>query len=220
MFRFTHVSDTHGMLPIVPASSLMIIHSGDMAPNLTRGIREEEEAFQAEWWTHNLAQILERIADRYFVFIPGNHDYYDPEALLQKHGVKAHNVTGKTVRLLDRNFYGFPYIPFIAGEWNYETRTSEMSALVEAIPSCNVLLAHCPPFGICADVEDGKGGGNSVLTNWFAYWEVERGTTLPEYIMCGHFHDSRGIGKFEVPQAQHEIIVSNAATVQHTFEVE
>jgi Icc-related predicted phosphoesterase len=215
MFRFTHISDTHGMLPIVPASSLMIIHSGDMAPNLTRGIREEEEVFQAEWWEHNLPQILERIGERYFVFIPGNHDYYDPEALLRKHGVKAHNITGKNVRLLDKEFYGFPYIPFIVGEWNYETRTAEMSALVEAIPECDILVAHCPPFGTCADVEEGKGGGNTVLANWFAYGLPHR---PPQYILCGHFHESRGLAVWD--GRDYPTIVSNAATVQHTFEVQ
>lgn len=216
MYRITHISDTHGEFPIVPDSSLVIVHSGDMAPNKTRGISTEEAAYQEEWWKANLVDFQCKIGNRIFAYIPGNHDYYDPEQLLRNNGVNAHNLTGKAIKLLDKVYYGFPYIPFIAGEWNYETREAEMRKLVEAIPLCNILVAHCPPFGICADVVEGKSGGNSVLMNWLAYNGY---SYLPDYLLCGHFHESRGIGQFYDCE-RGGTLVSNAATVQHTFEIE
>lgn len=212
MFRLTHVSDTHGILPHIPSSSLAIIHSGDMAPNLTRGDAKTEEPYQQEWWNRKLQQIQDIIGDRYFLYIPGNHDYWDPETLLQNAGVKAHNLTGKVLNCLGLTFYGFPWIPYIAGEWNYEIHTPGMSRRVCAIPECDILVAHCPPFGICADLEDGKGNGNSVLLNWLNY----QASRLPQYLLCGHFHESRGIAKYG---DLGEMTVSNAATVQHTFNI-
>lgn len=233
MFRFTHISDTHGMFPSVPATSLAIIHAGDMAPNFGRGNPEEEIPYQKEWWWSCVPKLKEVIADRIFLFIPGNHDFYDPEDMLRNEGFDAHNLHNRAkahalhkdpakrvYSLFGTRFYGFPYIPYIAGEWNYEVRGPEMSKLVSQIPECDILVAHCPPFGICAETIEGKGGGNSQLLNWLSY----EATHIPQYLLCGHFHESRGIqlerffgsDSSTIPK---DLIISNAATVQHTFHV-
>lgn len=212
MFRLAHISDTHGMIPFFTQSTVAIVHSGDLAPNATRGIRDVEKGMQELWFKQHIKSFQERIGKRLFVFVPGNHDYYDPEPLFRENEINAVTLgtydKGIAREYMGLTFAGFPYVPYIAGEWNYETRESEMSDLVAKIPPCDILVAHCPPYGICAD-EERKGAGNSALANHFNY-NVEK---LPRYLLCGHFHESCGIGRLG------DMIVSNAATTRHTFEI-
>lgn len=217
MFRLTHISDTHGMIPLCyPEDSIMLVHSGDMFPNATRGNVGEELEFQEKWVKKQILKYKSRIGSRYFLYIHGNHDYYDPQKDFEAAGIRAINLNNKLVKLMGLRFYGFPYVPFIAGEWNYEKQVPEMSRLVNQIPECDVLVAHCPPYGILSKDSEGKGGGNSSLMNWLAY-----GGLSPRYILCGHFHESRGMKLVEpIMNNDPPLFVSNAATTQHTIEVE
>ena len=222
MFRLTHFSDTHGspFTTSIPESSIAVVHSGDLLPNLTRGIREEEIPYQREWLIANLPAVRRALGDRLFLFIRGNHDFMsaaEMEGLMRDAGIRATCLepgpTNEVHTILGVRFYGFPYIPFIAGEWNFEARSAEMSDRVSAIPECDILVAHCPPFGICADVILGKGGGNAPLMNWLGY-ECPK---LPRWLLCGHMHDSHGIGMFH--RDNEVMLVSNAATTVHTLEI-
>lgn len=206
MFRLAHISDTHGMFPAVPRSAVIIVHSGDMAPNISRGLMEKEIPFQEEWWNNNLDQIVDRIDGRIFAFIPGNHDYFDPEQLLRLSGVNAHNLSNKKVELLGKSFYGYPYIPYISGEWNYETSMNDLAKHAQKIPRCDFLVTHSPPYGVCDYYY--QHCGNTAISNWISYADEE-----PEYIFCGHVHDASGIGKIG------NVIVSNAAMTINMFEI-
>ncbi len=211
-FRITHISDTHGMIPEIPPNSLAVIHSGDIMPNRSRGLVEEERRYQQNWLHHHRKQFRQKLGDRLFLFIRGNHDFLETtlmEQILQEAGINAHCLEDKISSHLGLSFYGFPYIPFIAGEWNFEKMAPEMSDLVSAIPEVDILVAHCPPFGLMADVQEGKGGGNTILLNFLDY----QCARLPRYLLCGHFHESRGICFY----GDSRMVISNAATVQHTF---
>lgn len=228
MIRFTHLSDTHGIWPgyfsdtFPPSKNVdFVVHSGDMAPNnsdIPRHLRptlerKKEEAYQENWWKGNLEALKKELSGRPFIFIRGNHDFFDPLQLLLNADINAFCVENRrkviTVKDHDLVFYGLPQIPYLSGEWNFETRLDEMKEYVEKIPECDILLAHCPPYGILSHPEkDGKQGGNSALTHWLDYGSE----FLPKYILTGHMHESRGIFVYN------DTVISNAATTMHTFE--
>ena len=213
MIRLTHISDTHGNFPKIAVPDAMgdiIIHSGDMMPNRTRGIISEEMMYQKLWMMQNISGLKRWIGSREFVYIPGNHDYFDPIPMMLEVGIKAHDITDCEKTIQGIRMYGFPHIPYIIGEWNYETPTEEMIKKVNTIPNkgIDILVAHCPPAGILSDFHGDK-GGNTSLANWLAYNCLE----LPRFLMCGHFHGHHGISYYEPG-----MIISNAATTIHNFE--
>ena len=220
MFVIDHCSDSHGYFPDLSPRSTLVVHSGDMLPNLATSaslvVPNNEVHYQRDWVKKRLDTFRDWLAGRPLIYTLGNHDFFDPEELFNKHGIKAVNVTGQVYNHSGLSFYGLPYIPYLQGYWNYELRDKEMAEKVLKIPTkgMDVLITHCPPYGFLDENTEGffKGEhyGNTTLTNWLSY-ECEE---LPMFLLCGHIHDSHGIAKFD------NMTVSNAATVVHTFEIE
>ena len=214
MMTIAHVSDSHGnhhFFPRIRQDALAIFHTGDFLPNNSRGNVKVELLFQEEWVRTNKESLQTWVGDRLFVFCAGNHDFFDPVPLMREWGIQAYNATNQKLNLLGKSIYGFPYIPYIAGEWNYEREIPEMSELVEEIPDVDILLAHCPPAGILDFEGGGKPCGNTSLANRLAYGEGLE----PAYLLCGHFHGSSGIHLCE--GGDKRMLVSNAATTTHHF---
>lgn len=214
MFRAAHTSDTHGALLPLRTPGVIVFHSGDFLPNETRGDRKIEPIYQENWMLANRQELQEWLRDRIFVFCAGNHDFYDPVPLLKSFGVAAVNVTNREENVCGLRVYGFPYIPEIKGEWNYETDLATMQRRVEEIPhGLDVLMAHCPPAGILCE-EDWK-LGNTSLANWISYGDP---ASLPKLLLCGHFHGSHGI-RYLPMEGTAGVVVSNAATTVHNLEM-
>jgi Icc-related predicted phosphoesterase len=201
----THVSDTHGQFPQCNRDdSIILVHSGDFLPNISRGIVEAEQEFQTEWVEKNIQQISDWIGNRIFVFCRGNHDFIDPTAMLIAAGIKAVGITCAAQTVCGLKFYGFPFIPFIVGEWMFETYKNAMSDRVSEIPNdLDILVAHCPPYGILSEE------GNTSLITWLDY-VVEK---KPKMLLCGHFHANHGLYVYD------GMLISNAATVVHHIQL-
>jgi Icc-related predicted phosphoesterase len=228
-----HISDTHSTFPKLPGTDEIVVCSGDFFPNSTRGIREIEENYQTQWLIENLPTFKKWIGNRKFLFCSGNHDFIDPCRILQQEGIRAVNITNTWREHNGISFYGFPYIPWIAGEWNYECHVPEMQRNVAklkeviATKGVDVLVAHCPPYGILdADfvIKDDNNiivpkwaehCGNRSLTNLLSYEMEEIPRELrPRYLLCGHMHGHYGrINTLGVT-------ISQAATRTHVVEIE
>lgn len=225
-----HVSDTHSFFPTIPAEAELIVHSGDLCPNLTRGNREIEVPYQTEWLREKAATFKDWIGNRPFLFTRGNHDFVPNLCeILQEYEINAIDLTSRKVTVAGIRFYGFPFIPFIDGEWNGECTSEQMSREVnhlkiQLIDGLDVLVAHAPPYGILdADfvirTENqeivpawANRFGNRQLTNLFSYDLEDR--YFPKYLLCGHVHESYGRAEFFGMQ------VSNAATRVHLMDIE
>jgi Icc-related predicted phosphoesterase len=175
--KIQHISDTHGSIPILEGD--IVIHSGDMYPNICNN-----EEKQKNWF--NGVKI-----DRPFFFCHGNHDYYMPENVI--------DITNKQVEYKGISIYGFPYVPYIDGDWNYELSISEMKEAVREIPKVDILVSHAP---IILD----KGMGNNILLNHLFYNDL-----MPKYFLCGHIHEGAGITEFK------DTLISNAACTSNIF---
>jgi Icc-related predicted phosphoesterase len=231
MLRISHCSDNHGHLtPLSPLASL-IVCSGDFLPNEAKGPSEvafkREVEYQEFWVRQNISDIAEWLSGRPLLFSSGNHDFIDPCPILREFGLDAINIDNKIVEHSGRRFYGFPFVPWIQGRWNFELVIKDMVSKVEEMGKvCNegrvdILVAHCPPYGILDELTGfywGTHGGNTSLANLINYqW-------MPEFILSGHFHDAAGIRLLTRAHSQIDIqmncIVSNAATKVHTFEID
>jgi Icc-related predicted phosphoesterase len=179
---------------------------------------DREVEFQ-RWWLENHSGSLEQwLYGRTFLFCPGNHDFIDPVPLMKEFGINAIDLNQQRVEHAGLSFYGLPFVPYLQGRWNFELETPEMQEAVAKIPEMDILVAHCPPAGILDWVPPSsfaleQRAGNSSLFNWMKWGN---GTTfnLHRMLLCGHHHSSYGIFNWN------GLIISNAATRVHTFEIE
>jgi Icc-related predicted phosphoesterase len=133
------------------------------------------------------------------------------ETQLCANGIKAINLTNKLVNFEGDKFYGFPYVPYIEGNFNYELHPADMLNEIHKartnFPSEGdwTLVAHAPIRGILDELNNGEKIGNVQLLNVIDFFEFNH----PSRLLCGHIHESHGIARYK------DILCSNAATTQH-----
>jgi len=213
--KFIHTSDTHSAFIKLPTEGEVIIHTGDLLPNTTRGRRNIEINFQTWWVKQNIEYFKQWTDGRKFIFCEGNHDFIPVCDILNENGIDAINITNSFYEYKGIKIYGFPFINFMFGEWNRECPSLEMKRqvsimmdLFHAQGTPDILAAHSPLSGIL-DVEKNISYGNSVLMNVFLYSEVP----LPKLYLHGHVHESHGTNVFN------GMLISNAATIARTLEL-
>ncbi len=212
--KITHVSDTHGALWRPDTQGEVIVHSGDMMPNRTRGIVPIEVAYQECWTTGNLPTLARVIGSRPFLYVPGNHDYYDPCPRMREAGINAWNLNGVGLHFgtasctAGLRFAGFQYVPYFTGEWNYEVSATEMAARFDPVVALHpdILVCHSPIYGVLDRNVEGERCGSTVIRNRMMSL-FHDGPGLPKAYLHGHIHE-RG-GSF---QDWNGMLVSNAAT--------
>lgn len=224
--KIFHCSDWHGQLSLDAGDVDVIVCSGDLFPNKSRGDRDIEVPFQTEWLQRNLNKFA-RLATHPvrgslpFLFTSGNHDFIDPCPMLREYAVNAINLDDRMVTVDGVRFFGLPWIPFIIGEWAFELPPSELTAKTHEIPldDVDVLVSHCPPSGFLDMDENGLRRGNSALTSRL-YYDCER---WPKAILTGHIHNSYGMidmsGPSPASDENRTCIISNAATGSREVEI-
>lgn len=211
--KILHISDTHGSFPpFMQGEYDVIVHSGDLLPNKTRGNRDTELEFQKDWLRRNISRFDRWIGTKPFLFCPGNHDYFNPIPALKMAGFEAIDLANEFIEYMGVKFYGFPWVPRFTGEWNYELYNLDLRDKVwEALAQgAEVLVAHCPPYGLLDHNVYGECCGSLPLTDYINY---EAGPK-PKWILSGHLHESGGgVAMFN------GITVVNSATTCRIIEV-
>lgn len=224
--KIIHVSDTHGTFPTLPAEGDVVVHSGDGLPNASRGKLPIEIPFQNNWIRKNTKSYAQWLNGRPMLYCMGNHCFISPCDLLQEAGINAIDITNKTVTFNGLKFCGFPYIPYLDGEWNFEKRLPEMALEIRKLKDqiangVDVLVCHAPPYGVLDSNfvirrEDGtlipdygEHCGNSLLNTLLTY-ELEK---LPKALLVGHIHEHHSVTE------EWGITISNAATTVHLIEI-
>jgi len=211
--RILHVSDTHGLLPELDTRTDIIVHSGDLLPNFSRG-GPDEACRQMEWIHENALRLRAWIGTRPFLFIHGNHDFSTGTAeLLVGAGVDAVCLDDVVHTEQHVRFYGVPWTKYFTGEWNRELHPPEMRTVVDRIPAVDVLVAHGPPLGILDVNAQGERCGCPTMRNALDYATIP----MPVAYLCGHIHESHGI--LARAFGAHPVVFSNAATTQHILEI-
>lgn len=219
--RIAHISDQHGVTwPTIPDKNIdLILITGDNLPNVpdetwlkTLHIDPIKEAeYQAQFVKDNIEKYKNFIKDRPVMFLDGNHDFFNPTELLIEHGINAQNLTNELIDFNGFQIYGFPYIPYMAGDWNYELNAEQMGDKVRELDAMliygvDILAAHCPLPGLLSGP-----WGNVVLGKYFID-ELEK-ELYPKLYCCGHSHSEHGVAIYK------SMLASNAATTCNILNV-
>lgn len=213
--RILHVSDTHGTFPNLDPCADIIVHSGDLLPNFSRG-GPEEACRQMDWIRDNALLLRAWIGGRPFLFTHGNHDFCANTAdLLVDAAIDAICLDDRVHVEQHVRFYGVPWTKHFTGEWNRELHPPEMQAVINRIPPVDVLVAHGPPLGILDVNAYGEFCGCPTMRNALDYGTIP----MPALYLCGHIHESHGVTGRKMGTYPDPILFSNAATTQHILEI-
>jgi len=214
--RILHISDTHSKFPELKGNFDVVVHSGDWLPDYAVNI--DQYAINQETWVYTkAAEIKKWLNGKPFFLSQGNHDFANPNAveyILRSEGIEAYNIENKIVSYQGTNFYGFPYVPTINGEFNYEKDEQEMFLATDELAETlnktyiDVLVAHCPIYGVLSTSSFSlENYGNQDMKRIFEY-KVSK-DMIPSAYLCGHLHSCYGIKNY------YGMLVSNAACTQH-----
>lgn len=217
--RLLHISDTHGFIPKLDLDGIdAVIHSGDFAPNKTRGWIPIEESFQRDWYHANRDELCDMVPYRIpFLVCRGNHDFTNPADHLG--GMQAYDLSNKLVEIGGLKFFGFPYTPWFTGEWWGELTKEQEEYAMEALllvlerDKPDVFVSHGPMYGVLDQNLDYEYCGSSRLRNLL----MHQTTHLPKVMLHGHIHESAG--KTVMTSVGREMRVYNSATIVQVVEV-
>ncbi len=122
-------------------------------------------------WIESLAHLrLPRVG------VHGNHD--PPDLLLE---VEVEDLHGRRTSLGGLTVAGFEGCVRYGGGGPHQYTQRQASKLARRLPGADVLIAHCPPFGINDDPDDPAHVGFEGLLEWVRRHE-------PRHLLHGHTH--------------------------------
>lgn len=225
--KLAHVSDTHGMprdfacqhqglvrcacLLTIPADCEIVVHSGDMQPDLYWDAHRDRK-YQGNWLGKHAKRWAKWLDGRPFVFELGNHDQFEGvQALLRRHGIDAHRASWNPI-VKGIRFAGHPGVPPIGCGFNNQFSEPELEELTRTALSTrpDILVTHCPPRGYLDryGMDNGVNCGSIGIRN--ALWDARTAGAPPRWHLFGHCHEQGGL--FDQLAG---IKLSNAATTMN-----
>lgn len=190
--RIVAISDTHNLhgSASVPDGDVFV-HCGDWTD---LGLEDEVDAFD-DW--------LGQLPHKHKLVVAGNHEVAFSQ-LLERRLRNATYLEDESVEIDGVTFYGSPWVPFCADIFAFQLPRGghELTERRKAIPRCDVLITHSPPFGVL-DKSRGRMNGRPTEVHSFGcellrsvVGEGEPG--IRDHLqlhLFGHVHQSRGLTK-------------------------
>ena len=193
--KILHISDTHGChhrLRNLPDADV-VVHSGDF----TMGGSQEEAIDFLNWFCD--------LPHQHKIFICGNHDDCLYGANIDGLDDNVHYLCNSGVEIDGVKFYG---VPMFMGDC-ISDRQSRNYARIPA--GTDVLITHCPPYGIL-DFDDNINYGDKEL--------LERVSAVaPRVHLFGHIHAQHGRRKIGSTTFSNAAIMSNSYDSLQTPEI-
>lgn len=182
------ISDIHGDFPPIPSCDVVCI-CGDILP------LHIQRNFKASWiWLQEVFTEWANSLDcKHVVFIAGNHDFIFDEKYnlgtdmsdLWKGNDKIHYLYDNSIEIEGKVFYGTPWIPSLYN-WAFYLDSNGLTDKFSQIPSCDVLLSHCPPkvenAGVVLQLNHNYGKD-------FGCEELRLALDKDiKWLLCGHIH--------------------------------
>ncbi|OGN33688.1 MAG: hypothetical protein A3F98_01890 [Candidatus Yanofskybacteria bacterium RIFCSPLOWO2_12_FULL_41_8] len=168
-------SDLHGNLPKVPKCDVLIL-AGDIL----------SETDQELFIENSLAPWLDRASAKYIVATWGNHDHKPFKHWEHQYNLRWNLLIDRGIIIQGLKFYGTPWCLPI-GRWAWQAPEYFLKNIYAMIPDdVDILISHCPPYGICDLAKDSSKCGSKELVS-----RMESLGNL-KFLVCGHIHEARG----------------------------
>lgn len=191
--KVLHTSDVHGrykwLLEQLARDDYDVwVDTGDMLPNpgwsspIGR-MPQIQRGKQRAWWSHKqlTRRCLDALNGRPVFRVLGNHDFFDWAAPLRRQASNIHLLDfdrRDPVEYGGLTWYGISEIPYMNGNWNFETHPRALAVMLDSIPKCDVLLSHAPPSGVLSYRDE---------------WGIVGLENLAfRYMLFGHIHETGG----------------------------
>jgi Icc-related predicted phosphoesterase len=180
------ISDLHGFLPKTPECDLLLI-AGDICPYWDHRI-----PFQAQWLNTVFRHWLQDQPAKHVVAVFGNHDLVGQEAPNLVPKLKWHLLQDQLVVIDGVRIYGLPWQRTFSNGWAFNLDEPELDKKYEAIPECDIIVSHGPPFGFGDNVP----GSVTRLPEQLgskAFRKRIMGLPSMKLVVFGHIHEGRGV---------------------------
>jgi Icc-related predicted phosphoesterase len=189
ILKILHISDNHGDLQLLKSAceirSDIVVHSGDFFPDFYDYKNDCWDSVSQELWlklhSNTIGLALE---GRPFVFVQGNHDWVGLKTFDYP---ETKELANSSVTIEGLKFYGLSNTPNLS-MFNHFTTTEEFETVLQNIPTdTDVLVPHCPPYGIMDQLEfDERSVGIPNLKE-----RIE--STKIRLVLFGHIHEANGL---------------------------
>lgn len=174
--KIVAVSDLHGHLPKLPACDLLVI-AGDVCP-----VSNHDITFQRVWLNSNFRRWLWTQPAGNIVGIAGNHDLIFEQEKFRP--LPWHYLCDDLAKILGLRIYGHPWTRRFC-DWAFNLDEPELNLKYEAIPECDIIVSHGPPYGYGDLVGNERVGSQAFLKR---IDEIQ-----PKLVVFGHIHCDPGV---------------------------
>lgn len=189
------VSDLHGHLPPIPPCDLLLI-AGDVCPS-----RDHDLQFQKQWLYGSFTAWLLTVPAEKIIGVWGNHDLV---AEKEEIDLPWTVLTDQMTEYQGLRIYGLPWTREFF-DWAFMLPEVELDKKYEAIPDCDIIVSHGPPFS-CGDYVPRS--RENVGSRAFAKRISE---IQPRLAVFGHIHEGREHSVY------HDMHVANVTLVDEHY---
>ncbi len=202
--RIAAVSDMHGHLKFSIKPSDLLLIAGDVCPaykDKYLSLSRQYDFLWNEFYPWLLKQPVKQS-----VFIFGNHDWIGDTSVLNIPPIpnNCHYIEDSEIIIDGAKIYGTPVQPCFR-DWAFNRREPILQRHWDDIPEgTDILLTHCPPYGILDKTKRGvKIGSKSLLSR------IKK--IKPKIVIFGHNHEGYGVDKVD------DIICVNASILNERY---
>lgn len=176
--KIVATSDLHGTLPTIPQCDLLLI-AGDICP-----VRNHQIYYHQEWLDKVFRRWLLEVPAKKVVAVWGNHDFIGEMTPERVPELPWHILTDESVTIEGLRIYGTPWQRRF-NNWAFNLSEPELDQKYQAIPGCDIIVAHGPPYGYGDFVERKEHVGSRAFLQRID--EIK-----PKLAVFGHIHSDPG----------------------------
>lgn len=186
--KIVAISDLHGHLPQTPDCDILLI-AGDICPTSDHTI-----AYQRHWLRNKFARWLDRQPAKHKVGVLGNHDLVGEREPQTGYMLPWHYLQDSMVEIMGLKIYGLPWQKRFC-DWAFNLDEQDLAKKYDAIPQCDVIVSHGPPFGLGDRAPRSEPPGYED-TGCPAFTR-RIGEIKPKLVVFGHIHEGAGRWEYE-----------------------